>query len=116
METSSFDTLVFYAAHDENDTPDQKFESLLLYYYDEDENFLGVDIAPYLTVLDAQQMLEEIQLQLNTANDLFKENMLNKIKNWVNLMVSKGYPFFMYELEPKQLAGKAYPLAANEKL
>ena len=105
--------LVIYAGYGEDDTPNETFESLIIEDYDADKNFLTVDGAPYLSVLEAVQMKEELMTKSINALSEDEQKWLDQITAWVNKKSEEGYTWFLYELEPPALAGKAYPIAVE---
>lgn len=103
--------LVIYAGNSGDDNPDESFESLIIKDYDAEKNFLVVDGAPNLTVLDAQQMREELESVTSKGLSDAEQALVNEINHWVSKKTEEGHLWFLYELEPPTLAGKAYPIA-----
>ncbi len=102
---------VLYAGSTEDDEPDETFPSLVIEEYDSEKNFLEADGAPYLSALTQQDMIEQIELYASKATDSVDVAMVSMLREWVNNKIDEGYDAFLYELEPPQLTGKAYPLA-----
>ncbi len=101
-------TLVIYATDSDDADPDEYTESLSFPEYDSDENFLHSDNAPYLSVLNKVQMLDFLQEYQNKSTKSEHLTIIKKITAWVK---SQNHTWFMYELEPPELAGKAYLIA-----
>jgi len=106
-------TFIIYAGNSEDINPDKNTPSLIVPEYDADKNFMNVDGVPYLSVLNKDQMLEEIEnftINVETKSEIL---ILNKIRAWVKAKIEENYKYFLYELEPPEFAGEAYPIAVE---
>lgn len=104
-------SLVIYAARTLDDNPDNSFPSLIFHDHDNKTSGLISDGAPYLTVLTAGQMRGEMMRWKQRAKDKRDGKMADEAATWVESMIAKGWPAFLYETEPPEYAGNAYPWA-----
>ena len=109
-------TLVFYALPDDERDPVAGTTSLVLdgwEHIDPDNRVFLSDGAPYLTVLDRDDLLETIGLrkrELDSGRYLDKDTArIGKAINWLDQLSSwvrqTGQPWFAYQLEPPEMAG-----------
>ena len=103
-------SLVIYAAKSLDDNPDKSFPSLI--YHDFDNSGFISDEAPYLTALDAEDMLEEINNWIEKPSNTEDQVQALFTENWVETKISEGWTHFLYETEPPEYAGNAYPWAS----
>ncbi len=109
--------LVFYAGNSGDINPNENTPSIIIAEYDDVVNFMLADGVPYLSVLDKDQMLDELESFYKKAKTQNDKLILDKVQTWVKAKIEENYIYFLYELEPPELAGKAYPIAVEtEKL
>lgn len=102
---------VIYAGQTEDDEPDESYPSLIFAEYDADKNFMMADGVPILSALTETDMLEQLDSFESSATDSTETAIVIQLRTWVSDRIDEGYSAFLYELEPPEMAGKAYPLA-----
>ncbi|MFK7767859.1 MAG: hypothetical protein AB8B55_11610 [Mariniblastus sp.] len=104
-------SLVIYATKTPDDNPDQTSPSFVSHDFDPETSALNADVAPYLTVHEASELLHEIRKWKATAFDDSDFKIGADAERWISNKMGEGWKCFMYELEPKKHAGAAYEWA-----
>lgn len=110
------ETLVIYAMYDEDADPNEQSPYTVLHKDSYDSEVFISDQAPYLSVLDTQDMLQEIDVYISSIQPYTYKVTARSTKKWIQDMSKQWYTYFMHELEPEHLAWKAYPLAKKAEV
>jgi hypothetical protein len=113
---SKCNTLVFYACESDSAEPDSTFQKFIVKKdYEQLIDLFAADVVPNISVKKMHlfvQVVDELIIKSPNNKNLQK---LKLLKNWVQKQ-RRDYEFVMFEIEPEDMAGYAFPIAVDAKL